>query len=151
MLIAKIENKQVTSIGDYRDLLPHISHPTSGPDFGYLNSLGWYPVSVFKPYNRQTQKLSVAEPYFEDNFVYTVQVEPLTQEELLALNEAKVQEIRAVRDTILTQTVDKINAVRWNSMTESKRQEWSVYRQALLDITIQPNFPLEVIWPTQPD
>lgn len=151
MLIAKIENNIITQVGDYRDLLPNISHPASGPDFGYLNSIGWYPVSVFKEYDSQVQKLVPATPYFELDFVYTVQVEPLTQDELLVLNNTKAQEVRALRDNILTQTVDKINAVRWASMTESKKQEWSVYRQALLDITAQINFPAEVVWPLKPD
>jgi hypothetical protein len=28
--------------------------------------------------------------------------------------------------------------------------EWSAYRQALRDITDQPGFPLDVVWPTEP-
>lgn len=137
-------------LGDYRDLLPHVSHPTSGPDFNYLNSIGWYQVSVFKSHDRQTQKLVSTSPYFEDNFVYTITVEQLTEEELLAIFNNKALEIRSIRNTILSQEVDKINAIRWEAMTEEKKEEWRVYRQALLDIPLQETFPLEVIWPVQP-
>lgn len=151
MLIAKVENNQVMEIGDYRDLLPHVSHPTSGPDFSYLNSIGWYQVNVFKSYDRQTHKLVNTTPYFEDSFVYTVAVEELTEDELLAINNNKALEIRSIRDNILSQEVDKINAIRWEAMTEEKKEEWRTYRQALLDIPTQTTFPSEVVWPNKPE
>lgn len=151
MLIAKVENNQVIDLGDYQDLLPHISHPASGPDFSYLNSIGWYQVNVFKSYDRETQKLVSASPYFEDNFVYTIAVEQLTEDELLAINNNKALVIRSTRDNLLSQDVDKINAIRWEALTEEKKEEWRVYRQALLDITLQQTFPLEVVWPTKPE
>lgn len=44
--------------------------------------------------------------------------------------------IRSERDAILETDVDPIvsNPLRWNAMTEAKRQEWTDYRQALLDL-----------------
>ena len=36
-------------------------------------------------------------------------------------------------------------------MTPEKRSEWAAYRQALRDITDQPGYPLEVVWPVQPE
>lgn len=38
-----------------------------------------------------------------------------------------------------------------NPLTEEKQQQWSGYRQALRDITMQPEYPFNVIWPTQPE
>lgn len=35
-------------------------------------------------------------------------------------------------------------------LSPEAKEEWSVYRQALRDITDQPNFPEEVSWPTKP-
>lgn len=32
----------------------------------------------------------------------------------------------------------------------SNAQEWRTYRQALRDISQQPEFPAQIIWPTQP-
>lgn len=36
-------------------------------------------------------------------------------------------------------------------ITQEKRNEWLSYRQALRDITEQPNFPDNVLWPTKPE
>lgn len=36
-------------------------------------------------------------------------------------------------------------------LTEAKKAEWAAYRQALRDITRQPNFPSKVTFPTSPD
>lgn len=37
-----------------------------------------------------------------------------------------------------------------NGLSEEKREEWSEYRQALRDIPQQPNFPENIVWPTEP-
>lgn len=58
--------------------------------------------------------------------------------------------VRAKRATLLSNTVDKINAIRWAAMSESERAEWDTYRTALLDITDQAGFPLDVVWPVAP-
>lgn len=36
-------------------------------------------------------------------------------------------------------------------ISQEKRSEWALYRQALRDITLQPNFPYEVTWPIKPE
>jgi hypothetical protein len=33
---------------------------------------------------------------------------------------------------------------------EATKQKWALYRQALRDVTDQPNFPQSVTWPTKP-
>ena len=45
------------------------------------------------------------------------------------------------------------NSLRWNSMTDDKRTEWTNYRQALLDIEDLEGYPnyLEITWPTKPE
>jgi len=35
-------------------------------------------------------------------------------------------------------------------LSEEKKTEWGIYRQALRDITTQQGYPFNVIWPTQP-
>ena len=61
---------------------------------------------------------------------------------------------RKERDLILSNNVDPIvsNSLRWNSMTDEKRAEWTNYRQALLDIEDLEGYPnyLEIVWPTKP-
>ena len=60
--------------------------------------------------------------------------------------------VRAERDNILATVVDPIvsNSFRWADFTDEKRTEWTVYRQALLDIPEQSGFPSDVTWPEKP-
>ena len=53
------------------------------------------------------------------------------------VGEAALSIVRFIRDDILKNVVDPIasNALRWNELTEAKKQEWVAYRQSLLDIT----------------
>ena len=43
------------------------------------------------------------------------------------------------------------NPFRWDALTEDQKKELSDYRQALLDITDQKDFPFSVKWPKKPD
>lgn len=38
-----------------------------------------------------------------------------------------------------------------NPLTPAKQEEWAIYRQELRDITKQPGYPFNVIWPVQPE
>lgn len=81
MEIAKIEDGTIT-VGHYRSLFPNTSFSTNGPDADWLVQNNCLGVTVFKPHNRQTQKLVSCDPYIEDNQVFTVRVEDKTEEEM---------------------------------------------------------------------
>lgn len=57
---------------------------------------------------------------------------------------------RQQRDNLLADGPDRISPMWWSSMTPEQQQAWTDYRQALLDITEQPNYPQEIVWPTKP-
>lgn len=38
-----------------------------------------------------------------------------------------------------------------STMNTERAQEWKTYRQALRDITLQSEFPNEVVWPIKPE
>lgn len=65
----------------------------------------------------------------------------------------KASDYRLYRDILLASDVDPIvtNPLRWNALSAEKQQEWTDYRQALLDVPQQTNFPNEVTWPTKPE
>lgn len=67
----------------------------------------------------------------------------LTEEQL-------TNQIRRKRDKALKRVVDKMNAVRWETLTQQQKDNYINYRQALLDIPQQPGFPYTVTWPTPP-
>ena len=61
-------------------------------------------------------------------------------------------ENRKERNHRLISEVDPIasNVLRWGSISTEQQDAWSVYRQALLDVTQQEGFPNDVVWPTKP-
>lgn len=60
----------------------------------------------------------------------------------------KANPIRDMRNRLLDES-DKYTMVDF-PITDSKRQEWFLYRAALRDITLQNTFPDEVVWPEKP-
>jgi hypothetical protein len=57
---------------------------------------------------------------------------------------------RIKRNRLLRNVVDKMNPIRWETMTQVQKNNWTVYRQQLLDIPQQPGFPTDIVWPVKP-
>lgn len=70
---------------------------------------------------------------------------PPTTEEL-------AQRARGHRDNLLSE-LDSIvgNPLRWASFTTEQQTAWANYRQALLDVPQQADFPNTINWPTKPE
>lgn len=66
-------------------------------------------------------------------------------------NDTKAMQVRQYRDHLLRVQVDAINPMRWELMTEEKRNAWRVYRSALLNVPQQGGFPWAVNWPDLPE
>ena len=146
MLIAKINDGQVVEVADYRDLFPNTSFGVNGPDAEFLAQNSCMTVTVFKPYDAATQKLVPANPYIEDNTVYTVQVEALTEEELAAQEASKKAKVKAQAMQLLTET-------DWTQMPDVdlvNKSDFTTYRAELRVIALNP--PTEVTeWPKKPE
>lgn len=54
------------------------------------------------------------------------------------------------RDTLLAEGPDRISPMWWSSMTEQEQAAWTQYRQDLLDVTDQADYPEFIIWPIKP-
>lgn len=145
MNVAIISNGQVTKVGDYRALFPQTSFPASGPSDEFLAANSAMKVNVWMPYDEATEKLSACEPYIDGDWVYTVEVMPLTPEDIEARNEAQAQSVRAQRDQLLL-------ACDWTQLSDSPVDPlpWSAYRQELRDVPQQAGFPWTVVWPVSP-
>lgn len=74
---------------------------------------------------------------------------PATQEEIDQRVEANSRGVREQRNQLLAET-DWTQLADVN-LTESKKAEWTTYRQSLRDITEQNNFPWEITWPIKPE
>jgi hypothetical protein len=79
----------------------------------------------------------------ESGWVYPQPPEP-TLEEL-------AEKQRELRDKWLRIYVDKINAIRWEAFTQQQKNDWIAYRQALLDVPQQEEFPNTINWPIPPE
>jgi hypothetical protein len=65
--------------------------------------------------------------------------------------EELAREARVRRDILLKETVDSVNPMRWEALTDEQKDAWRAYRQALLDVPQQEEFPNNVTWPTKPE
>lgn len=63
--------------------------------------------------------------------------------------EHHTSEARAQRNQLL-ETSDWTDTLSAQTRLGPKYAEWQSYRQALRDITDQPGFPLDIVWPTPP-
>lgn len=149
MQIAIISNGSVAQVGDYRELFPNTSFPPGGPNDSFLSENSAMRVNLFKAHDRATQKLVAAEPHIEDGWVYTVQVAPKSEEELVADASSKAAEARAQRNRLLV-------GCDWTQLDDADldnetKMKWRTYRQALRDISQQPGFPTTIEWPHDPN
>ena len=60
------------------------------------------------------------------------------------------ESVRRKRNNLLITEIDVINAVRWHSMSVPEQNAWSIYRQELLDVPQQIDFPDNISWPIKP-
>ena len=79
--------------------------------------------------------------------IRTFKFTPLTESQLEFMSSKN----RAKRDELLKTNVDSINPIWWTEMSTDKKAEWILYRQALLDVTSQPGFPANIVWPKVPE
>ena len=146
MQIAITHNGTVTAVGDYRQLFPQTSFPDSGPSASFFAENNCLPVTLHKPFDSTTHKLVWCAAYIENGQVYTVQVEPLTADDLAQRQTAKAASARAQRDALLKDC-------DWTQLGDYPKQngnDWKVYRKALRDVPQQTGFPDNIVWPTAP-
>lgn len=145
MLIAKVENNEIKQVADYREMFPNVSWSYSTPTEEWLAENGCVAVRIFKPHDRETQNLITCAPYIEDGLVFAVTVVAKTQEEIDVGTQSKAAKVRAQRNQLLA-------ASDWTQLLDAKvdKDAWATYRQALRDITAQPDFPLQIEWPKVP-
>ena len=147
MLIGIINDNNI-QIGHYKELFNNISFPASGPTNDFLASHNAKRVNLFKNHDRATQKLVTCQPYVEGDWVYTVEVQDKTQEEINSENTSLAAQKRAERNRLLA-------ASDWTQIPDSalateKKTEWATYRQTLRDLPNDPAWP-NVTMPNDPD
>jgi len=148
MEIALIENGNITNVGDYRNVFPNTSFTSDGPNDEFLAEHGAKRLNRFKSYDSLTENLVTVAPYEEGDWVYTVEVQPMSAELIQMLKDSAMQQIRATRNQFLamsdwTQLVDTPTAIK---------TAWATYRQALRDLPTTITEPRTFSdWPHDPN
>jgi len=130
-------------IKDHTEWFPNTSFGDRGPSLEWIAEQGYYVITVWKPHDRNTEKLVSAAPHLYDGMCCIVDVEPLTAEELQSRVDAQWNAIRSARNELLKDS-------DWTQLSDSPvdKTAWATYRQALRDITKQPD-PFNITWPKQ--
>lgn len=130
-------------VKDHTEWFPNTSFGDRGPSVEWIKEAGYYVTSVWKPYDHATEKLVPANPHLFDGMCCLVDVEPLTAEELQARIDTQWQVVRTQRNQMLKDS-------DWTQVADAPvdKAAWAVYRQALRDITTQPD-PFSITWPDQ--
>ena len=130
-------------IKDHTEWFPNTSFGERGPSLDWIAEAGYYVISVWKPYDHSTEKLVSAAPHLYDGMCCLVNVEPLTAEELQSRIDTQWRAIRSARNELLKDS-------DWTQLSDSPvdKTAWATYRQALRDITQQPD-PFNITWPEQ--
>lgn len=65
-------------------------------------------------------------------------------------NSILIDNILRTRNQLLQDGPDRLNPLWYDIMSTEEKDMWKQYRQNLLDITSQPNYPYSIVWPTKP-
>ena len=98
-------------------------------------------------YDKYNYKLELATPHMIKNrWFQKWKIIKLSTREKDIILENKKQEVINLRNTLLSET----DWTQCRDVDEEVSKKWIPYRQALRDITLQENFPLNVEWPLKP-
>lgn len=145
MYLAKIENGTPTAVGYYTELFPNVSFQAGGPSQEWMTENSVMPVVQWKEHDALTEKVEACDPYIEGDSVYTVQVVPMTEQEIASATARLAAQVRGQRARLLFES-------DWTQVADAPvdASAWAIYRQALRDVSEQSGFPITVVWPTKP-
>lgn len=144
MLIAIVNGQTVEQVGDANALFPNTSFPSTGISDSFLAENNAKKVNVFKPYDANTQKLVSVAPYVEGEWVYTVDVAPLSPEDIAARQASEAAQNKSKAEAILSRT-------DWTQVPDVdllNKDEFKTYRAAVRSIALNPTW--DAVFPVAP-
>jgi hypothetical protein len=150
MKFAKIIDDTITqypvTFKEIQKEFPSVSFPEEPTDSDLL-FFGYVIVhETFKPADTLFQKAVETTPLLINNrWIQTYQFIDLSDEEKDESYSILTQDNRDTRNRLLFES-------DWTQLADSPvdKEIWAKYRQQLRDITAQPHFPLEIVWPDKP-
>ena len=147
MLIAKLsQDLKIEKIADISEFGGFSEIPSDS----ILFENGYRKVNLWKPHNKNLEKLIPCEPYLEGQWVYTVKVEKLSSAETENLKKTKIDELKTRRNQLLA-------ASDWTQLADSSldpltKEKWASYRKEIKEVVV--NFVDKNIitpWPVSPE
>lgn len=124
---------------------PNTSFPAIMSD-AVLARYGILPVEpreIPQPFDPINQNASVVDPVLEGGvWVQSWSITPASADEVAQRTDDLAQNVRAQRDELLVQS-------DWTQLPDSPadKPRWAAYRAELREVTDQPGFPTNVVWP----
>lgn len=144
-----IENGEIVQINqDLPNVWKNVSNFYLLPD-EIIKTYGWLPLVV----ENENKSVFVSSSYvIEENLVREVIVtRDKTQEEIEeeAVRELEIgwNQVRSQRDEMLQQSDLLVLIDKWETLSEERKNEIRIYRQALRDIPQTFETPESVVWP----
>ena len=127
---------------------PNTSFPSPTPQSA-LAEFGMFPVipTPQPAYDNVTQNLIELDPLLEAGlWIQQWAITQASPEEIAVNTASQAAKIRKQRNDLLADC-------DWTQLSDApvNGQDWAIYRQALRDISNQTGFPLEVIFPKDPN
>jgi len=101
----------------------------------------WGPIFGLSGVKDRLGDLSWVGPAYADQGWFVVDDEVVVQ---MSAEEADKTIAEILKQTAWAVAVDN------TSMTKDQRAKWLGFRQKLKDVPLQPGFPTEIVWPTEP-
>jgi len=159
MLIAIVNGQTVEQVGDYQVLFPNTSFPSSGPTPEWMTENSCMYVNTYLPYDPTTQILTTVAPYIlvadpekPLDWVYTVQVQDMTPEQLAAYQASIAAQIGAQAQALLSSTdwttIPSVADPAQSNPYLTNQAEFIAWRSQVRAIAVTPTYTSVI--PPQP-
>jgi hypothetical protein len=159
MLIAIVNGQTVEQVGDYQTLFPNTSFPSSGPTPEWMAENSCMYVNTYLPYDQSTQVLTAAVPYILVSdptkpleWVYTVEVEQMTPEQLAQYQAGVAAQIGYQAQQLLSATdwttIPSVADPAQSNPYLTNQAEFIAWRSQVRAIAITPSYTSVI--PPQP-
>lgn len=132
-------------------LFPDTSFPDTGPDANWLADSGVYPVEEHLYFDANAFKRNSINPTLRDGVVYTAELVALTDEDKAQREADSLAQLASVAREQRNHLLAGSDWTQLADYLKLDKADWTVYRQALRDMTKQAGFPKSIDWPMQPN
>jgi hypothetical protein len=148
--LKKINNEIIYpyNIDNLKKDYPNTSFPENLTEFVLINFNIFSVEQITVPFDYTKNYTEGIPNYIEGKYYQNWIEEDATTEQINERLNGQWNIIRSMRNEYLQQC--DWTQLSDSPLSESKKSEWSIYRQALRDVTLQED-PFNIVWPTKPE